>query len=74
MGKVLYSGKYHTQGLQTASGQWTTDPHVIEDTLWQSRADLWTSAPAAPSTSTHVLQHYFSARPALEARGPARWV
>ena len=65
------------QGVQDAQGGWHSmqDVEAVDDILWQSRAEVWDSAPALTTASTPILNAYFANRradwPPLPMEDPA---
>ena len=52
------------QGLRGDDGQIIQDPARVDQMLWDSRKELWGSAPPVPELANTIVQAYFRDRDA----------
>ena len=63
-GRAVHRVFYRMQGLRGDDGQIIQDPARVDQMLWDSRKELWGSAPPVPELADTILQAYFRDRDA----------
>ena len=73
IGRATFGRLPPIQGVRDTTGTLQTDPNRMEEVLWQSRADIWATAPPGPACGEALLRAYFAHRPALGNVTPPTW-
>ena len=62
LGRRLFAKGQPLKGLRRESGVWEDDPAAMEAMLWDSRAEVWGTAPPVTPAARLVLDQYFASR------------
>ena len=74
IGRQLFQRVQPLRGVRNQQGRWHDNPTEVEDILWQSRQDVWDTAPPLPRQAEVILRHYFRDRRVdLPARPTPEW-
>ena len=57
--------RHAMRGIRGPGGDLITEPTAVDQALWDSRADIWGSAPPVPHGGRALLRAYFRGRSAI---------
>ena len=70
LGRAAFKPLARLHRLREPGGAWATDPVRVEELLWRSRQELWTSVPDTPAVAHSLLQRYIQGRKCRLAAQP----